>query len=54
MSKIEVRKGDVVYCVYFNEFMLPDKDVMKSMKAAGYKFYKDGRLYKPENKTIQN
>ena len=48
MSKIECKKDDVVYCVYSDESMLPDKETIKIMKSAGYKLYKDGRLYKPE------
>ena len=54
---IEVKKDGVVKCVYMDESLLPDKDVIKSMKSAGYKFYKDGKLYKPEGskkKTVQN
>lgn len=50
MSEIEVRKNGVVYCVYADESCLPDKNTMKSMKAAGYKFYQDGKIYKSENK----
>ena len=53
LSKIEARKDGKVMCVYANESCLPTKDIMKKMKAAGYKFYKDGKLYKPDN-TIQN
>lgn len=54
---IEVRKDGVVKQVLMDESLLPDKDVIKSMKAAGYKLYQDGKLYKPEerkSKTVQN
>ena len=54
---IEVRKDGIVKCVYMDESLLPDKDVIKNMKAAGYKLYQDGKLYKPEerkSKTVQN
>lgn len=57
MSKIEAKRDGVTYCVYMDESCLPDKDMLKSMKTSGYKFYKDGKLYKPEenkNKTTQN
>ena len=57
MHEIESRKDGVAYCVYATEACLPDKETMKNMKAAGYKFYQDGKLYKPEvdkKKTIQN
>lgn len=53
MSKIESRKDGKVMCVYATEACLPSKDVMKLMKSAGYKFYQDGKLYKPDS-TIQN
>lgn len=48
-APIEAKKDGVVYCVYADVSALPDKDMMKSMKVAGYKFYQNGRLYKPEN-----
>lgn len=54
LSKIEARKGDIVYCVYANEDCLPDSDTIKWMKAAGYKLYQDGRLYKPEKNKSKN
>lgn len=50
MSQFEVRKDGVVYCVYADESCLPDKDIIKNMKSAGYKLYQDGKLYKPETK----
>ena len=43
---IEARRDGVVYCVYSDESVLPDEKDMKHMKAAGYKFYQDGKLYK--------
>ena len=46
--KIEARKDGIVYCVYHDENMLPDEETIKIMKAAGYKLYADGRLYKPK------
>ena len=48
MGRIEARKNSITYCIYANESCLPDIDTLKSMKTAGYKFYKDGKLYKPE------
>jgi hypothetical protein len=54
---VEVRKDGIVKCVYMDESVMPDNDTIKHMKAAGYKFYQDGKLYKPEankNKTAQN
>lgn len=50
LQPIEVKKDGIIYCVYMDESCLPDKDTIKSMKAAGYKLYQEGRLYKPEIK----
>ena len=50
LHEIEVRKNGIVYCVYYDESCLPDKDTLKNMKEAGYKLYQGGKLYKPENK----
>ena len=57
MSAIVVKKDGKIMCTYYNEASLPDKDIIKQMKAAGYKLYQDGKLYKPEvtkKKTAQN
>ena len=48
--RIEARKNGVTYCSYFDESCLPDNETIKAMKAAGYKFYQNGKLYKPEKK----
>lgn len=50
MNKIEVKKDGVIYCVYDDESLLPNKEIIKNMKAAGYKLYIDGKLYKPDAK----
>lgn len=50
MHEIEARKNGTVYCVYTSESCLPDKDTLKAMKAAGYKLYQYGKLYKPQSK----
>lgn len=47
-ASIEAKRDGVTYCVYSDASALPDKETMKNMKAAGYKFYQNGRLYKPE------
>lgn len=57
MREIEARKNGVCEMCYATEACLPSKEIMKDMKAAGYKFYQDGKLYKPEankKKTVQN
>lgn len=54
---IEARKDGVVYCVYTDESVLPDEEEMRHIRAAGYKFYQDGKIYKPKKKQkeiIQN
>lgn len=49
MNEIEAKRDGVTCCVYADESCLPDKDTLKNMKSAGYKFYQNGRLYKFEN-----
>ena len=56
MGVIEVRRDGEVICVCKDESCLYSADVMKDMKADvmkdmkanGYKFYKDGKIYRPE------
>ena len=47
-SPIEVRRDGVVICVCKDENCLYPPEIMKDMKANGYKFYQDGKIYKPE------
>lgn len=49
MNEIEAKRDGVTYCVYADESCLPDKDILKTMKLVGYKFYQNGRLYKFES-----
>ena len=50
MDQIEVRRdGEVIY-VCKDESCLYDDSIMKDMKANGYKFYQNGKIYKPEKK----
>lgn len=55
-STIEVRRGGVVICVWKDESCANEPRIIKDMKANGYKFYQDGKMYKPEKKeeTVQN
>ena len=48
MSPIEVRRDGEVICVCKDASCLYSADIMKDMKAAGYKFYQDGKIYKFE------
>lgn len=50
MSPIEVRRDGVVICVCKDATCLYSAETMKDMKSNGYKFYQDGKIYKPENK----
>ena len=50
MSQIEVRRDGEVICVCTDDSCLYPSEVMKDMKANGYKFYQDGKIYKPETK----
>lgn len=48
MSPIEVRKDGIVMCTCADESCLYPIEVMRDMRAHGYKFYQDGKIYKPE------
>lgn len=50
MSPIEVRRDGEVICVCADETCLYSSEIMKDMKANGYKFYQDGKIYKTEKK----
>ena len=50
MSPIEVRRDGEVVCVCADESCLYPSEIMKDMKANGYKFYQDGKIYKSEKK----
>ena len=47
-APVECRKDGVVYCTYYKPSKTLEKDVYKAAKAAGYKFYQNGKIYKPE------
>lgn len=49
-SPIEIRKDGVVVCECQNENCLYPYEIMKDMMECGYKFYQDGKLYKPKKK----
>ena len=49
-NSIEIRKDGVVVCRCANEDCLYPYEVMKDMMEYGYKFYQDGKIYKPKKK----
>ena len=49
-SLIEIRKDGVVVCECKDELCLYPYEIMKDMMKYGYKFYRDGKIYKPEKK----
>lgn len=49
MDEIEAKRDGITYCVYADESCLPDREIIKNMKAVGYKFYKNGKVYKFED-----
>jgi hypothetical protein len=49
-SPIEIRKDGVVVCECKDETCLYPYEIMKDMIACGYKFYQDGKIYKPKKK----
>ena len=56
-SPVVAKRGNVTIHTFMAESVLPDKETIKAMKAAGYKFYQDGKLWKPEvtkKQTAQN
>ena len=54
-SPIEIRKDGVAICNCQDESCLYPPEIMKSMMQCGYKFYQDGKIYKPEkNKKQEN
>lgn len=50
MHEIEIRKDGEVICVCKDESCLYPSEIMKDMKANGYKFYQNGKIYKSEKK----
>jgi hypothetical protein len=50
VSEIEIRRNGVVVCVCADESCLYPDEIMKDMKANGYKFYQGGKIYKFEKK----
>lgn len=45
---IEIRKDGVTVCTCANEDCLYPYEIMKDMMKYGYKFYQDGKIYKPK------
>ena len=50
---IEIRKDGVVVCECANENCLYPYEIMKDMMEHGYKFYQDGKPYKPKKEKEQ-
>lgn len=50
-KELEIRRDGVTLCVCVGEECFPDAETMKSMKASGYKFYMDGKIYKHDKKA---
>lgn len=49
-KELEIRRGDMVLCVYIGEEQFPDAKTIKELKESGRKLYMDGKIYKPEKK----
>lgn len=52
-GEIKVCRNGISYCTCKDESCLYPPEIMKKMKECGYKFYQDGKIYKPEKKTKQ-
>lgn len=50
-GEITVCRNGIPYCTCKDESCLYPHEIMKQMKECGYKFYMDGKIYKPETKT---
>ena len=50
MNQIEIKRDGEVICVCADESCLYPDDIMRDMKANGYKFYQNGKIYKPASK----
>lgn len=46
MSKFEIRKDGKVFARWDDPRLTPNQGTLKSMKAAGYRLYIDGKLQK--------
>ena len=46
MDPIEVRRDGIVVCVCADKSFLYPSEIMKDMRANGYKFYQNGKIYK--------
>lgn len=44
MAKYEIRKGGKVFAQLEADDLTPPPEILRSMKAAGYRLYIDGRL----------
>lgn len=44
MPKYEMRKDGKVFACWDDPALTPDRDTLRSMKAAGYRLYVDGKL----------
>lgn len=44
MSIYEIRKDGITYCRWTDPALTPDRETLKSMSAAGYRLYIDGKL----------
>lgn len=49
MNEVTAVKDGKVYCTY-HEDCHPDEETMRSLKAAGYKLYQNGKIYRPNKK----
>lgn len=46
MDEIVIKRDNEVICTCKNEDCLYPKEIMDDMKKYGYKFYKNGKIYK--------
>lgn len=46
MEEIIIKRDGIVLCVCKDESCLYSKEILTDMKKNGYKFYKNGKIYK--------
>ena len=50
-NELEIRRDGVTLCICVGEECFPDAETMNTMRAWGYKFYMDGKIYKKKGRN---
>lgn len=52
-SKYQIRKNGKCYCGFDDKNLMYSDETLKSMRAAGYKLYIDGKLHRNNSKNLK-